>query len=246
MDKNNALEKFEAWETLMQSYCSGRQSAFELSGELLFQGLFKNYQTLSIADLGAGYGGWSRALEIEAQKRQVNLNFSALDTAQERLGVYQRMIDAPQKHDIGSFFEVLPRWVEENRLHDVVVLGWTAHEVYPWHLQDLYGYILRILKPQGVFLMADFVSGLSPAFADLGRDIARMRRDLLLRENSLQVLKSDSTCDSIVPSPSLWLNVRHDVEAHVSCLNQVGFTFVEEVWRYMNHRMLLAIAPPYL
>lgn len=71
LNQNGSMEKIElskktmsVWETHMKSFCSGRDSAFHLSSELIFS--LSDSNNLRILDIACGYGGWSNFLQKNA------------------------------------------------------------------------------------------------------------------------------------------------------------------------------------
>ncbi|HEY9843321.1 MAG: class I SAM-dependent methyltransferase [Candidatus Sericytochromatia bacterium] len=246
-----AEKQMRAWEAHMRSYCPGRQSAFELSAELIFSRIAPGAaENLRLADLGCGYGGWSAFVQTAAQARDLKPQFTALDSSAQRLQVYQTLL-GPASHILqGDFLTTLPELCQSaGPVLDAVFFGWAAHEIPAAQLQDVYARIHQALKPGGLLLIADFMTGLQPAAEALALELTHRRRAQMMADPELQrqeqALHTHTRHEHGQPHQHTHphANVRHyPPEEHAGFLSAAGFGLIEEVWRYLNNRMLLAIA----
>lgn len=262
-----AEQQMQAWEAHMLSHSPGRQSAFELSAELIFNRSQSDTSTLTstlkLADLGCGFGGWSAYIQGAAwrQAQPQQLHFTALDASARRLEVYQTLLGPSVRLLQGDFLTTLPELAQaEAGSLDAVFFGWAAHEIAEDQLQSIYTLLYQLLKPGGQLLIADFVSGLKPEVATLARELTQQRRAEIMadpkrrqQEQSLQAQhghhhghqhghQHGQAHQHGHGQPHQQRTPRHYQPAeHFQFLKTAGFELTEEVWRYLNSSLIMAV-----
>jgi ubiquinone/menaquinone biosynthesis C-methylase UbiE len=245
-----SIEKMElskklitVWENHMKSFCSGRESAFNLSSELILS--LCNSDNLHILDVACGYGGWSKFLDEIYKKQNLKVEFTGMDESEQRLNVYQDMLMESAKTIQGNILNTLPN-INENYFNSAI-LGWASHEIESSQLEQVYKGINRALKPKGFLLMVDFVSELAPEIENLSIQLIKKRRDNLMldeksREQEQWLKEINKHNHSKHHHGEHQRHKKHYfLKEHFNFLNNAGFSVVEEVWRYMNSSMILAI-----
>jgi SAM-dependent methyltransferase len=227
------------WEELMLAYSPGRNSAFQLSAELLF-GLLPvaDSSGLRVADLGCGFGGWSQFIQTKAKKRNISLELIGIDASEQRLKVYQTVLGERAQILQGNMLETLPLLAKSERVcaFDAVIFGWTAHELEPSHLGQVYQQLHKMLKPSGILLMVDFVAGLSLQIEVLNQQLTQKR--LEPKQGLDDAAKKHAHTHS---SGQHGHKQHYSLQEHQHFLEQAGFAQAEEVWRYLNSCMVLAL-----
>lgn len=241
-----------AWEELMTSFCPGRNNAFELSAELLFASTSSPAsEPLKVADLACGFGGWSHCLHQVAVERGMAINFKALDASAVRLTVCQQVLGEAVTVHPGDLLNTLPQLAQqEERTFDAVLLGWAAHEMPLKDLEHVYRAALQLLKPDGMFLIADFVSHKGSVLQALGSQLTRLRREAFLanpqhreQEKAFHHGHAGGHQHHGQPDDAQRAPRHYEVEAHIQALRQAGFAVNQEVWRHLNSSLIMAINP---
>lgn len=250
-NQSYSIEKIElskkinlVWENHMKSFCSGRESAFHLSSELIFS--LCNSDNLCILDIACGYGGWSNFLQKNS-KNNVQIEFTGMDNSEQRLEVYKDILGKSSNTIQGNILETLPK-LDKNSF-DFAILGWASHEIESSQLEQVYKEINRVLKPKGVLFIADFVSALIPEIKILSDQLIKKRREAIMSdpENREQEewLKNINKHHHHYSKENHGNHHHHReeyfVKEHFNFLNNACFSTVEEVWRYMNSSMIIAI-----
>lgn len=238
------------WETHMESFCSGRNSAFKLSADLI-SNLVKSVdsETINIVDVACGYGGWSDFLQRELNNQNVKFEFTGMDESHDRLEVYQNVLGESANTIQGNILNTLPTLDKDK--YSVFILGWAAHEIEQSQLENIYKSINQTLKTGGIFMIADFVSGLNPEVENISQQIIKKQRENLMadpesRKQELWLKEINShNHHHHKHNHSEHNNQRHkhhySVNEHFNFLKNAGFSLSEEVWRYMNSSMILAV-----
>ena len=231
----------ELWENHMKTFCSGRESAFQISSELIFAS--STSDTLNILDIACGYGGWSKFLEKEAKNQSLNLSFVGMDQSENRLQVYQDILASSVKTIKGDLVNTLPKL--DKNFFDSAILGWASHEIPQAQLEAIYSLIRETLKSQGLLLIADFVSVSIPEIDSLSKKLIQKRREALIKDP----IKMDE--ENWVKGLDKHQHHNHNqhhrhkqhysVKEHLSFLNNAGFSVTEEIWKNMNSSMIVAI-----
>lgn len=233
----------EVWENHMKTFCSGRESAFHLSSELIFAS--STSDTLNILDIACGYGGWSKFLENEAENQNINIKFVGMEQSEHRLQVYQDILASSVTTIKGDILNTLPKL--NKAFFDSALLGWASHEIPQAQLETIYSLIRETLKPQGLLLIADFVSVSITEIDSLSKKLIQKRRESLIKdpikmeeENWVKSLDRHEHHNHN-HSQHHRHKQHYSVKEHLSFLNKAGFSVTEEIWKNMNSSMLLAI-----
>jgi ubiquinone/menaquinone biosynthesis C-methylase UbiE len=257
---NESQRLIQNWEDHMLSFCPGRDSAFELSTELIFATAKPTTETgLRVADIACGYGGWSRFLQTAATARGVYVHFTALDAAASRLAVYQAVLGEENVSLVpGQLLETLPVLAETEHktgsesVFDAAFFGWTAHEIPLEQLEQIYLGVRRILKPDGLFFLADFMPAGNPVIAALSSQLTQQRRAAIMadpeRRQQEQALHGIHRHSGHHPGHHQahhpgGQHRHYSAEEHLDLLRKTGFAINEEIWRNLNNAMLLALNP---
>jgi len=257
---NESQRLIQNWEDHMLSFCPGRDTAFELTAELIFATAKPaNEAGLSVADIACGYGGWSRFFQTAATARGVNVHFTALDGAASRLAVYQAVLGEENVSLLpGQLLETLPELAETGgeAVFDAAFFGWTAHEIPLEQLEQIYLGIRRILKPDGLFFVADFMPSKSPVLVSLSSQLTQLRRAAVMadpeRRQQEQALHGTHRHGGHHPAHHPTHHQAHhpggqhrhySAEEHLALLSKTGFAINEEIWRNLNKAMVLAFNP---
>lgn len=265
---NESQRLIQNWEDHMLSFCPGRDTAFELTAELIFATAKPATEAgLRVADIACGYGGWSRFFQTAATARGVNVHFTALDGAASRLAVYQAVLGEENVSLVpGQLLETLPELAEtgpdtgSDAVFDAAFFGWTAHEIPLEQLEQIYLGIRRILKPDGLFFLADFMPAANPVIAALSSQLTQLRRAAVMadpeRKQQEQELHGTHRHGGHHPGhhrdhhPAHHKTHHHggqhrhySAEEHLDLLRKTGFAINEEIWRNLNNAMLLALNP---
>ena len=256
-----SIEKIEVskkamkiWETHMTTFCSGRYSAFSLSSELIFA-LTQPDQSknLRIIDIACGYGGWSKFIQEAAATKNLNIELTGMDGSEHRLSVYKDILGDSANTIQGDLLNTLPDLAKNNsdQLFDAVILGWASHEISQSNLEQIYKAVNLLLKPKGILLIADFVSALNPEVEEISKElIKKIREDLMSDPENQQQEQWLEDINNYNAHDHAKHNHKHHqhgkrndykVDEHFNFLNKAGFSVSEEVWRYMNSSMILAI-----
>ncbi len=250
---NESQRLLQNWEDHMQSFCPGRNTAFELTAELIFALAKPTTEAgLRVADVACGYGGWSKFLQSAASERSLNVHFTALDDSATRLAVYQAVLGEHVSLLQGQLQETLPllaQTVSETGVgFDGAFFGWTAHEMPLAELEQVYGGIRQILKPDGLLFVADFMPAANPVIAALSSQLTQQRRARVMaapeRRQQEQELHSDHHHKHHHHKHHHSGQHRHYLaEEHLQLLRKTGFAINEEIWRNLNNAMVLALNP---
>ncbi|MBT9546515.1 MAG: class I SAM-dependent methyltransferase [Candidatus Sericytochromatia bacterium] len=249
---NESQRLIQNWEDHMLSFCPGRDTAFELTAELIFATAKPAIEAgLRVADIACGYGGWSRFFQTAATARGVNVHFTALDGAASRLAVYQAVLGEENVSLVpGQLLETLPELAETGgeAVFDAAFFGWTAHEIPLEQLEQIYLGIRRILKPDGLFFVADFMPSTSPVLVSLSYQLTQQRRAAIMadpeRRQQEQELHGIHRHGGHHPAHHHGGQHRHySAEEHLALLRKTGFAINEEIWRNLNNAVLLALNP---
>ncbi len=221
----------------MKMFCSGRESAFNLSSELIIA--LGNSDNLQILDIACGYGGWSKFLQKNSKNKNVKIEFTGIDNSEQRLQVYQNILGDSALTIQGNILNTLPKL--DKNYFDSAILGWASHEIESSQLEQVYKEINHALKPKGVLLIADFVSGMIPELESLNSKLIKKRRDdLMLDPKSRE--QEEWLKNMNKHNHSKEHHKQHYfVKEHFNFLNIAGFSTVEEVWCYMNSSMIIAM-----
>lgn len=267
MNSEQAQTLMDAWEIHISSFCPGRSSAFQLSAELI---LAEANQSLQLAELACGYGGWSEFMQQAAAAANRQVGFTALDALGPRLEVYRTLLGETARMLPGDLLETLPALAAEGPAFDAIFFGWAAHELASDQLMQIYGDTLRILKPGGRLLIADFVTDPDPELQALSVRLTQARRAALLADphqrQQEMLLKQGHSHGGHAhgdghqhghgahahpghghaghQSHANHPTPRHySAQEHFSWLRRAGFAQTAEVWRYLNSSLFLAVAP---
>lgn len=249
---NESQRLIQNWEDHMLSFCPGRDTAFELTAELIFALAKPTAEAgLRIVDIACGYGGWSRFFQTAATARGVNVHFTALDGAASRLAVYQAVLGEENVSLLpGQLLETLPELAETGgeAVFDAAFFGWTAHEIPLEQLEQIYLGIRRILQPDGLFFVADFMPATSPVLVSLSSQLTQLRRAAVMadpeRRQQEQALHGTHRHGGHHPAHHHGGQHRHySAEEHLALLSKTGFAINEEIWRNLNNAMVLAFNP---
>lgn len=191
-------KEIDIWERHMLSFCSGRDSAFHLSLELIFAlSQVSESNTIRIIDIACGYGGWSRLIQQSAKSQNLKVELLGMDNSEHRLNVYQDVLGDSCKTIQGDILSTLPDLVKTNNSFDVVLFGWSAHEIPKEKLEEIYSTVNLLLKPQGILLIADFVSELNAEMQSISTQLIKKRRNnLMVNPESMQQEKWLKELDS--------------------------------------------------
>lgn len=237
----------EVWENHMKSFCSGRESAFELSSELIFS--LADNNNINILDIACGYGGWSKFLQNESKKYEIQTNFVGMDESEDRLNLFKDILGDSAKTITGNILNTLKDI--ENNYFDCAVLGWASHEIPHEQLIQIYSLVRNVLKPNGYFFIADFVQINNPKIEILSKNLTNKRREYILsdpkmleEENWVKGLnkhKHHNHGHHHNHNEQHRHNKHYSIKEHTEFLNNAGFNTVDEIWKSMNSSMLLAI-----
>lgn len=248
---DESLRLIQNWEEHMLSFCPARNTAFELSAELILALAKPAAEAgLRVADLACGYGGWSRYLQAALREYGVQVHFTALDVSAPRLAVYQAVLGEENVSlQPGPLLETLPLLAETagEAVFDVAFLGWSAHEMPLEQLEQIYLGVRQILKPEGLFFVADFMPATSPVFVSLSRQLTQQRRAVVMadperrqQEQELHGIRHGGHPPAHHPGGQ---HRHYLAEEHLTLLSKTGFAVNEEIWRHMNNAMVLAFKP---
>ncbi len=237
------------WETHMTTFCGGRYSAFKLSSELIFNlAQPTGSGVINIVDIACGYGGWSAFLQEIFKTENFKIEFTGMDASAHRLHIYQDILGKSAYTIQGNILNTLPN-LDKNKF-TVALLGWASHEITPLQLEQVYTSVRQLLKPGGLLLIADFVSGLLPEINELSVQLIKKQRENLLldtksrqQEEWLKDINKDNIHNHSKHHHDEHSQHRQDyqVNEHFRFLKNAGFSVTEEVWRYMNSSMILSV-----
>lgn len=261
---DESLRLIQNWEDHMLTFCPARNTAFELTTELIFATAKPAIEAgLRVADIACGYGGWSRFMQTAAAARGVNVHFTALDGAASRLAVYQAVLGEENVSLVpGQLLETLPELAEtgsdtgSEAVFDAAFFGWTAHEIPLEQLEQIYLGIRRILKPDGLFFVADFMPATSPVLVSLSSQLTQLRRAAVMADPELRQQEQElhgihrhsghhpTHHPAHHPTHHSGGQHRHYLaQEHLTLLSKTGFAVNEVIWRDMNNAMVLAFNP---
>lgn len=260
---NESQRLIQNWEDHMLSFCPGRNTAFELTAELIFALAKPTTEAgLHVADVACGYGGWSRFLQSAASERGLSVHFTALDDSAPRLAVYQAVLGEHVSLLQGQLQETLPVLADTggDAVFDAAFFGWTAHEIPLEQLEKIYLGVRRILKPDGLFFVADFMPSTSPVLVSLSSQLTQLRRAAVMADPELkqqeQELHGTHRQGGHHPTHHRDHHPTHHqahhhggqhrhylAEEHLDLLRKTGFAINEEIWRNLNNAMVLAFNP---
>jgi hypothetical protein len=113
----------------------------------------------------------------------------------------------------------------------------------PWYLPALYAQVARYLRPDGLLINVDFMWNLQPGLREQVQALSRSRMT-----TEWQAFNQSFEQYPVIQQFALaeheqrtrW-NEHHAAEVHRQALASAGFKFADEVWRYLNHAMILAV-----
>ena len=237
----------ELWDAMMTQYCPSRESCFTLALDIMeftLRGV-----PVRILDVGCGSG----AFEERVLERFSHVAVTALDHDTSTLRIARTVMGAERVRWIQS--EVAESW-EELGLgeFDMVFMGWLTHELAPWQLAALYANVFAVLRPTGLLLNADFMPNLAPGFRELAQDMTLHRLTDDLNDYHRAVSQSPAWNEALdpeaaplnpnppqLPAASTRWRTYHTAVEHRRALDAAGFRETEEVWRYMESGMILAV-----
>ena len=161
--------------------------------------------------------------------------------------VYQDILGDSSNTIQGDVIDTLPKL---DKKFDASLLGWAAHEIESSQLKQTYTAINQILKSGGILLIADFVSDLIPEGESLANQLIKKRRKSVMedpesRHNEQWLKDINKDIHKHSKHNHVEQHPRHKhhypIKDHFSFLNEAGFSITEEVWRYMDSSMILAI-----
>jgi tRNA (cmo5U34)-methyltransferase len=167
-----------------------------------------------VLDLGTGDGRLLAMLRVDRPELSTTgLDFSALmlERARGRFSGDERV--ELMEHDLSRPLPALGRF-------DAVVSSFAIHHLEHERKRELYGEVLELLEPGGVF--ANFEHVASPS--------ARLHRDFF---NAINVPIEDAD-----PSDRLL-----DVETQLTWLRELGFEDVDCYWKWLEMALLIGVKP---
>lgn len=234
----------ELWEQMMGQYCPGRSSLFDLILNLIR--FTVKGPRLSVLDVGCGAGSFTaRVLEtfpratvcaVDRSSRHLHIG-ATLQTADDAAGDSRvTWIRA----NVGS-----EKWTSAlpGEPFDVVFMGWLTHEIEPWRLPGLYKQLAASIRPGGLLLNVDFMTGLKPGFQDMAVDLTRSGVTGEWREFSAwfdEQLYGETQAPEDQEQRTRWI-VHHARDLHLREIAAAGFPEAEEVWRYLNSALIMAV-----
>lgn len=239
LTKDDYLKWHELWNEMMSQYCGGRDSCYDLVLDLIGS-MLKFPDKAKILDIGCGSGTFTE----KARARYNQAEIMSVDDSAKNLHIAKQVVGETSALWIR---QDLNEAVWDERLttggFDAAFIGWATHEIEPWHLNQFYKNIAGALREGGLLFNVDFMSGLKPSFRDLANDVARKRVT-----NEFNSFNKKFVQDKVIAKlqdgddeqRTVW-NVRHDVNYHLMAIEATGFKDAEEIWRYMNYSLILAI-----
>ena len=237
------MDEYLEWHRLcnemMTQYCAGRDSCYGLVLDLIGS-LLKFPNRSAILDVGCGSGVFTeKVLSHFSEAKIIGIDYSA-----KNLHIAQKVVG---KNRVSWILQDLtaPEWDKQliNGSFDIAFIGWVTHVIEPWHLNRFYKNIASALREGGLLFNVDFMSRLKPSFRDMATNVVRKR----ITDDFDSFDKNFSKKDAITKlqgednkQRTSW-NVRHDVDCHLKAIEAACFKDAEEIWRYINSSMILAI-----
>lgn len=239
LEKDEYLKWHRLWNEMMAQYCGGRDSCYDLVLDLIGS-MLKFPDKANVLDVGCGSGSFTE----KVLKRFSGANVTAVDYSAKNLHIAEKVVVNSRTSWIRQDLTV-PEWDERitNGSFDAAFIGWATHEIEPWNLNQFYKTVAGKLREGGLLFNADFMSGLKPSFRDLANDFVRKRVT-----NSFNSFDKEFSQDKVIiklqekndNQRTVW-NVRHAVDFHLKAIEAAGFKDAEEIWRYLNYSLILAI-----
>jgi ubiquinone/menaquinone biosynthesis C-methylase UbiE len=239
LEMDEYLEWHRLCNEMMTQYCAGRDSCYGLVLDLIGS-LLKFPNKTNMLDVGCGSGVFTEKVIAHFSEAKI----TAIDYSAKNLHIAQKVVG---ENRVSWILQDLtaPEWDKQlrNGSFDVAFIGWVTHVIEPWHLNQFYKNIASALREGGLLFNVDFMSRLKPSFRDMATNVVRKRitNDFDLFDKNFSKKEAITKLQGEDNKQRTAWNVRHDVDYHIKAIEAASFKDAEEIWRYLNSSLILAI-----